>query len=63
MAAAAEDRAGRLRRWATYASVSVASVLIAAKLLAYLLTESVSILSSLIDSSTDLMASVVTLRE
>lgn len=51
----------RLRRYATYASVSVASILIAAKLAAYLTTESVSILSSLIDSSTDLMASVVTL--
>ena len=54
-------RADRLRRYATYASVSVASTLIVAKLAAYLLTESVSILSSLIDSSTDLMASVVTL--
>lgn len=51
----------QLRRYATYASVSVASILIAAKLAAYLMTESVSILSSLIDSSTDLMASVVTL--
>ncbi len=59
--AAAEDRAARLRRWATYASVAMASTLIVAKLGAYLLTESVSILSSLIDSSTDLMASVVTL--
>ncbi|CAO3406227.1 cation diffusion facilitator family transporter [Azospirillum largimobile] len=54
-------RADRLRRYATYASVTVASTLIAAKLGAYLLTESVSILSSLIDSSTDLMASLVTL--
>lgn len=53
--------ADRLRRRATYASVAVASTLIAAKLGAYLLTESVSILSSLIDSSTDLMASLVTL--
>ncbi len=53
--------ADRLRRRATYASVTVASTLIAAKLAAYLLTESVSILSSLIDSSTDLMASLVTL--
>lgn len=53
--------ADKLRRYATYASVSVASTLIAAKLVAYLLTESVSILSSLIDSCTDLMASVVTL--
>lgn len=51
----------RLRRYATYASVSVAAILIAAKLAAYLMTESVSILSSLIDSSTDLMASIVTL--
>lgn len=53
--------AERLRRLATYASVSVAATLIAVKLLAYLATDSVSILSSLIDSSTDLMASVVTL--
>ncbi|AWU93339.1 cation diffusion facilitator family transporter [Azospirillum ramasamyi] len=54
-------RADRLRRRATYASVTVAATLIAAKLAAYLLTDSVSILSSLIDSSTDLMASLVTL--
>ena len=56
-----EAHTDRLRRHATYASVSVAAVLIAAKLAAYLTTDSVSILSSLIDSSTDLMASVVTL--
>ena len=35
--------------------------LIVAKLTAYLFTESVSILSSLIDSSSDLLASLVTL--
>jgi len=57
----AETRTDRLRRYATYASVSVSLTLIAAKLAAYLLTDSVSVLSSLIDSSTDLMASVVTL--
>lgn len=51
----------RLRRHATYASVGVSSTLIAAKLAAYLGTGSVSILSSLIDSSTDLLASIVTL--
>jgi ferrous-iron efflux pump FieF len=51
----------RLRQRATYASVGVALTLIAVKLVAYLMTESVSILSSLIDSTTDLMASVVTL--
>jgi len=54
-------RQARLRRWATYASVSVSSTLIVAKLAAYLATESVSLLSSLIDSSTDLLASLVTL--
>ncbi|MGQ9365174.1 cation diffusion facilitator family transporter [Azospirillum sp. ST 5-10] len=53
--------AERLRRRATYASVSVALTLIVAKLSAYMLTESVSLLSSLIDSSTDLLASLVTL--
>jgi ferrous-iron efflux pump FieF len=51
----------RLRRGATYASVTVATVLVAAKLAAYLDTESVSLLSSLIDSGTDLLASLVTL--
>lgn len=48
-----------LRRRATWASLAVASVLILAKLVAYWLTDSVSLLSSLIDSSTDLMASAV----
>ncbi|MBP2290901.1 cation diffusion facilitator family transporter [Azospirillum rugosum] len=56
-----EAHTHRLRRYATYASVSVSMTLIAAKLVAYLMTDSVSLLSSLIDSSTDLMASVVTL--
>ncbi|WP_084164746.1 cation diffusion facilitator family transporter [Skermanella stibiiresistens] len=56
---AADD--ARLRQTATYASVSVAVILIVAKLGAYLYTESVSILSSLIDSSSDLLASIVTL--
>src|SRR4051812_27812960 len=55
------DYDGTLRRRATYASVAVAVTLIVAKLSAYLLTESVSILSSLIDSSSDLLASLVTL--
>lgn len=51
----------RLRRLATYASVSTAAVLIAAKLGAWLLTDSVAMLSSLADSTVDLMASLVTL--
>lgn len=53
--------AERLRRRATMASVAVAFTLIAAKLVAYLMTGAVSILSSLVDSCTDLMASLVTL--
>ena len=51
---------GRLRRMATYASVSVAIVLIVAKLAAYLMTDSVSMLSSLLDSTIDLLSSIVT---
>jgi ferrous-iron efflux pump FieF len=50
----------RLRRRATYASVGVAAVLIAAKLVAYFLTDSVAMLSSLLDSTIDLVASLVT---
>lgn len=57
---AASD-AERLRRLATNASVAVAMTLIVAKLAAYLVTDAVSILSSLIDSTTDLLASVVAL--
>lgn len=53
--------AEQLRRWATYASVGVAITLIVAKLGAFLITESVSLLSSLLDSSTDLLASLVAL--
>lgn len=51
----------RWRRRATYASVAVAMTLILAKLTTYMATDAVSILSSLIDSSVDLLASVVTL--
>jgi ferrous-iron efflux pump FieF len=50
----------RLRRQATYASITVASILIIAKLVAYLVTDSVSVLSSLLDSTIDLLSSVVT---
>lgn len=55
------EQGARLRRLATRASVAVALVLIVAKLGGYLLTDSVSLLSSLIDSSTDLLASLVSL--
>ena len=55
------EGAGRLMRLATYASVATASVLILVKLVAYLLTDSVSLLSTLIDSLLDAMASLVNL--
>ncbi len=51
--------AGRLLRRAGYASVTVAVALIAVKAVAYVLTDSVSLLSSLIDSLLDLAASLV----
>ncbi len=50
----------RLMRIATVASMSVALCLIGAKTVAWLLTESVSMLSSLVDSSLDFVASLVT---
>ena len=53
--------AARLMRVATYASVTVAVTLIAAKIVAWILTDSVSLLSTLIDSLLDLAASLVNL--
>jgi ferrous-iron efflux pump FieF len=50
----------RLMRIATVASMSVALTLIGAKAAAWLLTESVSMLSSLVDSALDFVASLVT---
>lgn len=51
------ERAGKLMRAATYASLSVASVLVVAKLAAWLATDSVSLLSTLVDSLLDVGAS------
>ena len=48
-------------RLATYASVSVAAVLIVAKFAAWLATDSVSLLSTLIDSLLDAGASLINL--
>ena len=50
----------RLMRLATYASVGDRLVLIAVKLVAWMLTDSVSLLSTLIDSLLDAAASLVT---
>jgi len=48
-----------MRRLATYASAAVAGVLIGAKLTAYFFTDSVAMLSSLLDSTIDLIAALV----
>jgi ferrous-iron efflux pump FieF len=53
--------ADRLRRLATYASVTVAALLIAVKFAAWLETGSVALLSSLVDSLLDIAASLVNL--
>ncbi|MFC1673055.1 cation diffusion facilitator family transporter [Pseudomonadota bacterium] len=55
------EAAGRLMRFATYAAVAVASSLIAVKFAAWLMTDSVSLLSTLIDSLLDVGASMVNL--
>jgi ferrous-iron efflux pump FieF len=52
---------GRLMRLATYASVTTAIILIISKLLAWFITDSVSILATLIDSSLDVLASLLNL--
>ena len=54
-------QAERLMRMATYASVGVAGFLIVIKLAAWLYTDSVSLLSTLIDSLLDALASLVNL--
>ena len=54
-------QAGRLMRWATYASTGTALSLVLLKLAGWWLTDSVALLSSLVDSLLDGMASLVTL--
>jgi len=51
----------RLMRWATYASVSTALILILVKIVAWFITDSVSVLATLLDSSLDVLASLVNL--
>jgi len=50
----------RLNRRAAQASIAVAAILIVAKLAAWLLTDSIVILTALVDSGIDLLASLVT---
>jgi len=56
-----KDESARLMRMATYASTATAGILIAAKLVAWLWTDSVSILATLIDSTLDIAASIINL--
>lgn len=58
---ATNQRNLRLMTGATYASVAVAGILIVAKMIAYFLTDSVALLSTLIDSLLDAAASVINL--
>ncbi len=54
-------RRARLMRWATYASTATALVLILGKLVAWWLSDSLSLLGSLMDSGLDLIASLINL--
>jgi ferrous-iron efflux pump FieF len=54
-------RYSRLLRLATYASVATAAILITGKLVAWLITGSVSVLASLVDSMMDVAASLINL--
>lgn len=56
-----DPEAGQLMRNATYASVAVATTLIVAKIVAWLMTDSVALLSTLIDSVLDAAASLINL--
>jgi len=56
----AERDVARLMRWASLASMAVATILIGFKTVAWLMTDSVSMLSSLVDSSLDLLSSFIT---
>jgi ferrous-iron efflux pump FieF len=58
---AKSDANSKLMRWATYASLTVAIILVVTKLYAWTQTESVAMLSTLVDSLLDGAASLVTL--
>lgn len=51
----------RLLKLATYASVITASILIIAKLAAWFMTDSMSLMATLLDSTMDILASLITL--
>ncbi len=61
MQSSALQENARLMKMATYASTSVALVLILCKVVAWLMTDSVSLLATLIDSCLDALASIINL--
>ncbi|MFW5450846.1 MAG: cation diffusion facilitator family transporter [Methylophagaceae bacterium] len=61
MPTAQQPDTARLMRLATYASVATAIILILAKIVAWFITDSVSVLATLLDSSLDVLASIVNL--
>ncbi len=61
MTSTQQPDAARLMRLATYASVSTAILLIIAKLVAWFISDSVSVLATLLDSSLDVVASLINL--
>src|SRR6202790_763173 len=50
----------QLRRWSSYASLTVAVVLVIAKATAWFVTDSLSLLASLVDAVVDVTAALVT---
>ncbi|MCT2529294.1 cation diffusion facilitator family transporter [SAR92 clade bacterium H921] len=56
-----KEQSAKLMRLATYASITVASMLIVVKLVAWGLSDSVSLLATLIDSVLDALASLINL--
>ncbi len=56
-----EEHNMKLRRWVMVASMSVAAVLIVSKFIAYMITDSVSVMTSLLDSTFDAVSSAVTM--
>ena len=55
------ERRALLMKRATYASVGVVTILVIAKTVAWLVTDSVSVLASLLDSLLDAAASLINL--
>ncbi|MDQ7011639.1 MAG: cation diffusion facilitator family transporter [Mariprofundaceae bacterium] len=56
-----QQESARLMRLATYASTATAAILITAKLMAWMITDAVSMLATLIDSTLDVLASMINL--